>query len=128
PRGQKIMELLHTQITVPARSNIIVDPNRDLNYRFMIAEWLWIQAGRQDVAFPASYNSQVKQFSDDGVIFNGAYGPRLQPQWKRVISTLRRDPDSRQAVAVIWRPDDANDIAMGVSKDVPCTIAAQFLL
>lgn len=123
PRGLKIKELLATQLIVrDLRRNVLVHPDRDLNYRFMVAEWLWIRDGREDVAWIERYNKQIARFSDDGVIFNGAYGPRLARQWDYLLETLRRDPDSRQAVATIWTPSP------GKSKDVPCTMALQLFL
>jgi thymidylate synthase len=38
------------------------------------------------------------------------------------VETLKRDLSSRQAVATVWTP------APGASLDVPCTVAAQFLV
>lgn len=123
PRGIPCVELLHTQLVVDdLRNNILVHPVRNLNYRFMVAEWLWIQAGREDVATIAKYNSHITKFSDDGYIFNGAYGPRLANQWEYVIENLKKDPDSRQAVMVIFTPNPMS------SKDIPCTISLQVLL
>lgn len=123
PRGKNILELLGTQLVVDnLRANIITDPQRDLNFRFMVAEWLWILAGRNDVATVARYNKPIAAFSDDGVTFEGAYGPRLSSQWEYVIRQLEGDPDSRQAVASIWQPNPPK------SKDYPCTLNAQFLI
>lgn len=109
-------------ILTDVRNNIYVHPVRNLNYRFMLAEWLWIMAGRNDVKTVARFNSQIAKFSDNGEIFAGAYGPRLQPQWEYVIGNLRKDPSSRQAVSTIW---DRNPLP---SKDIPCTISCQFLI
>lgn len=85
----------------------------------MVAEWLWIQAGRQDVESIAKYNSKIANYSDDGVTFTGAYGPRLAQQWNWVIENLKHDPDSRQAVMTIFSPSP------GTSKDIPCTLSLQ---
>lgn len=122
PRGIACRELIGTQVTAPIRSNIISSPVRDLNYRFMVAEWLWIQTGREDVNSISRYNSHIAQFSDDGEIFNGAYGPRLAKQWDYLLNLLKKDPDSRQGVAVIFSP------CPGLTKDVPCTIALQVII
>lgn len=88
----------------------------------MIAEWLWILAGLRDVASIARYNSKIADYSDDGMVFAGAYGPRLSKQWNWIVDTLTNDPDSRQAVAGIWTPQPEK------SKDIPCTTQAQFLI
>lgn len=124
PRGMKIKEVLGTQLVVEdLRANIIVDPNRDLNYRFMVAEWLWIRDGRNDVRWIEKYNSQITRFSDDGVTFRGAYGPKLRKQWRYLLDSVLNDPDTRQAVATIWEPGFEQP-----TKDVPCTCMLQVLL
>jgi hypothetical protein len=77
PRGKATKELLNVSIEIEhGLNNIILSEDRDLNYRFMIAEWLWIQAGMNDVESLARYNKMMRKFSDDGAILNGAYGPR----------------------------------------------------
>ena len=125
PRGIEVREVLHSQVTVEdLRNNILTHPARDLNYRFMVAEWLWIQSGRCDVAWIERFNRQITKFSDDGKEFRGAYGPRFLDQAQRVIALLRRDPNSRQAVIRIF---DRGDL-IGETKDVPCTLSLQLLL
>jgi thymidylate synthase len=125
PRGKRIKELLSTQVKIEdLRNNILTHPLRDLNYRFMVAEWLWIQSGRNDVAWVQRFNKNIAQFSDDGKIFRGAYGPRFLSQVYPVLALLRKDPDTRQAVIRIF---DDSDLA-GVTKDVPCTLSLQLLL
>lgn len=122
PRGMKTKEILAAQVVITdLRQNIIASELRDLNFRFMVAEWLWIMAGKNDVKSIMKYNKQIEKFSDNGEIFNGAYGPRLLPQWKHVYKALQKE-DSRQAVATIWTPNPED------SKDIPCTIALQFLI
>lgn len=122
PRGMKTMEILNVTLEVKnTLDNIFVSSTRDLNFRFMIGEWLWIQAGLNDVNILAQYNSVMRKFSDDGEILSGAYGPRLMPQIPYIIEALGKE-DSRQAVATIWTPSP------GQSKDVPCTISLQWLL
>lgn len=123
PRGLPTRELLGpTFILADARNNVITIPDRKLNYSFSVAEWLWMLLGRNDVASISFFNSRIKDFSDDGVTFQGAYGVALKPQLGYVVETLSRDPDSRQAVMTFWRPSP------GPSKDIPCTVSLHFLL
>lgn len=123
PRGLPCREYEGTVIRVnDLRCNILVHPKRKLNYRFLVAEWLWIAFGRNDVATLARYNPELGKFSDDGLTFAGAYGPRLAPQWDWVYEKLKADPQTRQAICSIWTPTP------GPSKDVPCTLNFQFLL
>jgi thymidylate synthase len=117
-----VRERVGVTVRFDASRALLVHPARGLNYRFAAAEFLWIAAGLDEVAPLARYNKKMASFSDDGVHLAGAYGPRLASQWDYVLGTLRADPDSRQAVAVIWTPRPAP------SKDVPCTVSAQFLV
>lgn len=122
-RDRLTHEILNVQLRVrDARNNILQNPARNLNYKFMVAEWLWIFFGLDDVQTIAQYNSVMRNFSDDGVILKGAYGPRLRMQWSHVIQTLRHDSQSRQAVITIWTPNPAP------SLDIPCTVSMQFLI
>lgn len=122
PRGMETLEITNLTLYIEeGLYNIFENEVRDLNYRFMIAEWLWIQAGLEDVASLAQYNSVMRQFSDDGGILNGAYGPRLNSQWQYITKALR-DEGSRQAVSTIWTTNP------GLSKDIPCTISIQWLV
>lgn len=82
----------------------ILDPIRRVNYRFGFAEAAWILAGSDDAQAIGRFNKTMLNFSDDERTLWGAYGPRLMGQLDHVVSTLRRDPDSRQAVVTTWRP------------------------
>lgn len=122
PRGMLTREILNVTFEVEnGLDNILVFPTRDLNYRFMVAEWLWILAGLDDVNVLASYNSVMRKFSDDGHILSGAYGPRIMPQMPYILGSLIKT-DTRQAVATIWTPSPKD------SKDIPCTISLQWLI
>jgi thymidylate synthase len=123
PRGKATSEFLGVSLLTEELTRCVIwHPQRKLNYRFMVAEALWIATGRGELNLIERYNSKIAQFSDDGKVLAGAYGPRLAPQWDYVIETLRRDPHSRQAVATIWTPSPR------MSKDMPCTISLQFII
>lgn len=122
PRGMGCTELLGVTLRLhDARQNILYHKHRKLNYRFMVAEWLWIWFGHDDVKTIARYNPNIAQFSDNGVDFNGSYGVPVREQWRRLVELLRTDPDTRQGVLVIYR------VPPGPTKDVPCTISLQFI-
>lgn len=121
PRGFETRELLGVQVRVyDLKNNILIHQSRSLGYRFMVAEWLWMAAGREDVATVAKYNKNMAQFSDDGVKFNGAYGPRVATQMDWAMEQLAK-PWSRQCIVQIWTP------APAPSKDIPCTLSWQLL-
>jgi thymidylate synthase len=122
-RGKRTKELLGVKFIVKDMAqNILVSEVRNLNYKFMVAEWLWILAGRDDVEFLAQYVKKMRDFSDDGKTLAGAYGPRLITQWEYVRQTLEADKGSRQAVASIWTPNPEP------SLDIPCTLNLQWFL
>jgi len=122
PRGMGTRETLGMRLEVRNMTRNIIDhPVRNLNYKFMVAEALWILFGLDSTPIIAQYNSRIKQFSDDGLVMTGAYGPRLKEQWDYVVKCLS-DRDTRQAVATTWRPNPPR------SKDIPCTLTFQFLI
>jgi len=124
PRGQAIREILGMRLVIEEMSyNVILDPARGLNHKFMVAEWLWMWFGRDDVATIVRYNKNIAQFSDNGVDFNGAYGVPIKRDWAHIRRLLESDRDSRQAVIAIFKPQGAT-----VTRDVPCTISLQFLI
>lgn len=66
-----------------------------------------------------------KFFNHDEDQFDGAYGPRVGPQMSAVVQRLEADPDTRQAIAVIY---DGSDGARPTSRDYPCTLSLHFLV
>lgn len=123
PRGLGTREELDWMLQIfPTEDGNILDiPKRELNYKFLVAEWLWVMFGHADVASIAQYNGVMRRFSDDGLFLTGAYGPHVAGGIRQVIHKLKDDPMSRQAVIQIPRP-------MRVTKDEPCTLSLQFLI
>ncbi len=121
---------------------VLFNQARDCNPFFHLYESLWMLAGRHDVESLVYYNSQMKQFSDDGETFNGAYGWRwrnwkipkpiedgeiweIVDQLERIINHLKEKPDSRRAVLEMWSVhSDLNRI--DTSKDVCCNTHVYF--
>ena len=107
----RIPEVVLTKILEP-RERVLFYSRRDANPIFHLLESIWMLAGRRDVAFLEQFNSRIGQFSDDGRVFNAAYGYRIRHQFgfdqlKAVINHLKMNPNSRQAVVQLW---DANDL------------------
>lgn len=122
PRGIPVAERVALMSTVSMSNPIIFNPKRKLGYRFMAAEAAWILSGDDRVESIAPYSKDISKFSDDGVRFFGAYGPKVKDQVPYAVSALHEDPDSRQAVINIWRENPRK------SKDIPCTLSLQFLI
>lgn len=122
PRERRTRELLAHQTELPMDRPLTTVAARGLGYRFAPAEAWWIGTGRNDVAAIAAYSRAIAQFSDDGVTYFGAYGPKVRDQLHHVVGALARDPSSRQAVLTIWRENPP------ATRDVPCTVSVQWLL
>lgn len=122
PRGMLVKEVMGYQSVVDMRSPIIDNGARDLGYKFQAAEAAWILSGDNRVETIAPYSKVISNFSDDGVRFFGAYGPKIIDQLTHVVESIGADPDTRQAVINIWRENPRS------SKDIPCTISVQFLV
>lgn len=122
PRGLKIKERIGYQTAINMEDPVVTVKDRNLGYRFMAAEAAWILSGDNRVNTIKPYSAAIANFSDDGYFFHGAYGPQIIDQLHFVADTLNSDPDSRQAVLTIWRPNPRP------SKDIPCTVSIQFLI
>lgn len=90
-------------------NHLVTSSGRPVNVAFALAEVIWILSGRRDVAFVEPFNSQIAQFSDDGTVFNAAYGYRLRHEFgiDQIADTLKLladDPNTRQAVINTWSP------------------------
>jgi len=117
------------------KERVLFNLVRDCNPFFHLYESLWMLAGNNDVKSLAYYNSNMKNYSDDGETFNGAYGYRWrhgmgydQIDWiQNVLQTL---PNDRRAVLQMWDGSETgfSDLIEGSRgcKDVPCNLAAVF--
>lgn len=127
PRGMNIREMRNVHIVLKDTTRCAAWlRKRELNYPFMVAEWLWIQSGREDVGMMNHYCKEIGKFSDNRQTFFGSYGPRWKKAMLEIIPLMRRDEDTRQAVAGIWRPE-VYDISFN-TKDVPCTLSMQYFI
>lgn len=129
PRGAETLEVQHPVATVYERpcERVLFCEKRDANPFFHLFESLWIISGRQDTAWLKRFNSNIGSYSDDGIVFNAAYGFRLREhfgvdQLELAIEQLMKDPDSRRVVLTIW---DVEDLTKE-SKDIPCNDLIMF--
>lgn len=122
PRGQLTKEVLQQTSIVNMRRPVITLPERKLSTKFLGGEAYWILSGDNRVETIAPYNKNIVNYSDDGMTFFGAYGPRILSQLDYVIDKLKSDADTRQAVLTIWRENPPE------TKDVPCTVAVHFMI
>lgn len=107
--------------TRPAE-RVLFCPYRRINPFLHFFEPLWILAGRRDVNFMADLVARFKEYSDDGKIFNAAYGYRLRfpdDQIEEAVRRLRKNPADRQVVLQIRKPDDI----FYTGRDTACNIS-----
>lgn len=121
-RGRTSSELLAHRTVWPMSRPVVLCPDRRLGYRFLAAEAAWILSGSNRLDEIVPYARHLIETSDDGEFLTGSYGPPWVDQLPYLTRTLAADVASRQAVSTIWRPRP------GASKDVPCTIALQFIV
>ncbi len=108
---------------------VLFSAERDANPIFHLMECIWIMAGREGVQFLEQFNSTIRQYSDDGHVFNAAYGRRIRSwfgfdQLYAAIDELRIRPESRQAVVQIWDPKDLRKD----TKDKACNMIILFAI
>ncbi len=120
--GRKSKEILGHRSIVSMTYPVVTCRGRNINYRFMCAEACMLLSGSDKVADIAPYCKMISHYSDDGVTFFGAYGPMIQGQLQYVANKLMEDPNTRQAVLTIWKPNPP------LSKDIPCTLSLQFII
>jgi thymidylate synthase len=122
PRGHKTKEVIGLSTKVDMSFPVVTFAQRRLGYRFMCAEAAWILSGDNRVDTITPYSRDILQFSDDGLFYFGAYGPKVRQQLPYVLGALLRDRDTRQAVMTIWRESPPG------SRDVPCTVSVQWVI
>lgn len=131
------------------RQRVLMNKARDANPFFHLFESLYMLSGGQLIKPLAHYVSNMKNYSDDGVTQNGAYGHRWlnlhTNQVSIIINHLQDQPNSRRAVLQMWDvsrdlkkiDDQFKDIMYyhpgwtpkkyGTSKDVCCNLSCVFM-
>lgn len=117
-------------VVADPRARYLNIPGRKSNIFQMMAETLWVMAGLDNVhPFLSYFLPRAANYSDDGVTWRGAYGPRLFAfdQLEDVVKAFEQDGlDTRRAVLAIYQPH--LDSRVGLSsqyglegtKDLPC--------
>lgn len=105
---------------------VLFDPIRDANPFFHVMEFCWMMAGSNDAVWLSQFNKRMMEYSDGGIL-RGAYGWRWrnpEDQIGGVITGLRTDPGTRQAVLSMWMPE--MDGPGAGSSDRPCNTHIYF--
>lgn len=143
PRGLQTREV-YPAITVLEKPSerFLTTYGRNINPFFLVAEAIWILAGKGDRDFIEYYNRELAKFSDENFPdFNGAYGVRMRKwgqdregnnlqqdisfdQLEDVYMKLKEDKDTRQAVITFHNPVfDRSEVK---TNDRPCNVVSLF--
>lgn len=122
-RNGKTQEILMARVHLsdPHQNPYSTNLGRKASLPAQIAETVWLLSGRNDIKFIEPFLPRAKDFSDDGVTWRGAYGPRIRnwggvDQLRNVVDALNLDQGSRRAVINIFDPA----VDFQETKDVPC--------
>jgi thymidylate synthase len=125
PRGQNSRDLMNCQVLLENPTDrLIFNPIRNVNLAAIIGETLWHLRGSESLDEIAYYVPQMRNFSDDGITINSAYGKRLA-HMRRITEQLRLDPDTKRACHPILFPGDLETLPD--TKDFPCALGVQYL-
>lgn len=127
----KTIEALNCGLALrDARDRVVTERWRKTNIPFAISEFLSIVLGKGDLKIYKNFIPTYGEYSSDGKVVDGSYGPRLihdsVSQIEKVIEILSSDPNSRRAVMTIYNENDLLFDAGGLNT--PCTLTLQFLI
>ena len=120
---------LTLQIDNPQRRHLSLD-GRKYNIYQLMAETFWVASGSGEISpFLEFFLPRAKNYSDDGKVWAGAYGPRMlaHGQLEDLITTFRREGlSTRRAILMIADPTIDNLTAIkekydtDAPNDLPC--------
>lgn len=123
------------ELTNPRARHLQLD-GRKSNIFSMIAETFWVMAGDDKVdPYLSFFLPRAPQYSDDGLVWAGAYGPRMYAydQLTGIVDMFKEDMYTRRAIVSIH--DSSQDSVQSVAnkfgdshkvKDVPCNLLINF--
>jgi thymidylate synthase len=126
PRGQLTRDLGFVTLMVPEPLQMLPLGTRPkLATRIAAVEAVQLIGGFSDPALITRVAPALLPYAEPDNRFHGAYGRRIGTQVTNVITKLRNDPETRQAVITLWDPALDNQPQ---KKDYPCTISLAFEL
>lgn len=133
------------ELTNPFNNILLGFQKRKFSLSYACAEMLWYLSGTAKIDMIKAYASQYEKFAEKGRAY-GAYGnrwienpgfvyenliffhPNGHDQIEAVIHLLKSKPNTRQAIMTCWDSGDLIHAIIGDHKDLPCTIALNFLI
>lgn len=137
PRGMPVLEVYNGLFTLENPHDCIakIKPMHT-RLEYAEAELKWYESGSNKIADMGKFSDVWKQYSDDGVHVNSAYGQfiftegsipgKLESQWEWVKRKLIYDPDTRQAIININQPIHKFHVNEEGTRDFPCCVCMFF--
>lgn len=131
-RAGRTSELLHAIFFIAdPRQRWITYRNPSISIAFALAEVVWILNGSNEAQVINFWNPILNRYAGNEEIYHGAYGYRIRErfgidQLERAYNVLKSNPKSRQAVIMIWNPNDdlPNMDGEPNNSDIPCNICS----
>lgn len=131
-RAGETYELLHVMLSIKNPLEKWVSLRfPSMSISFALAELIWILNGSNESNVINYWNSALPRYSGSEEYYHGAYGFRIRhnfgiDQLERVYYALKNNPDSRQAVILLWDPvqDLPDETGVPANDDIPCNICS----
>lgn len=98
---------------------------RNTSRKIAAAEAVQLIGGYSSPALLDWVSPNFKRFAESNGEYHGAYGRRISSQLDHVVTKLKNDVDTRQAVITLWDPWLDNQPN---KKDYPCTVMLHFAI
>ena len=130
--GTGTLSVFGHQMRFNLRDGFPLVTTKKLHVKSIIHELIWFLAGDTNIAYLKRHGVRIwDEWADE----NGDLGPVYGKQWRswaapdgrtidqisEVVSTLKRDPDSRRLIVSAWNPADIPHMALA-----PCHCLFQF--
>ena len=133
PRGLKVRETLGCNFYIMnPKDNLVYNSFRVASPYYLAQEYFWYLSGSRKVEDISKYSKFWERIANPDGTINSNYGAYIfnkdyypingMSQWEYLIDTLKRDPDSRQAILQIPITPFKG------TKDVCCTSSLQFFI
>lgn len=123
-RNGPTRDLGHTTIILDEPySALPLGVGRKLSERIAALEAIQLIGAFSDPEWLVERAPQLSPYREPSGVFWGAYGRRISRQIRDIVSKLRADPWTRQAVATLWDPMYDNQPE---KRDYPCTVTLGF--
>jgi thymidylate synthase len=123
PRGLKVKELELAHLVFDSRFSLLDYEQRPFNYKYFMGELAWYLKKDRNIDYINHFSSFWKRIANETGEINSNYGNLLfgdQLHWAK--ESLLKDPNTRQAIAFVNRPDFQYE----GNKDFVCTIYLNF--